>query len=485
MLNKKIFVCSFFLILNFIFAAKIFAADTTVINLPVANIYTHPEDDSDVTTQALYASPVEILQTKGKWVEIKTDDDYRGWIKSKDLAQLKMSSNNTATVNNLFACIYREPDTMKHSPLLLAPFGVKLPVANIKDERWLAVSMPDGVTGWIQQGDVNLNAKPLSLSEMLKLSPRFVGLPYRWAGTSPFGFDCSGFVQFLYRQIGIVLPRDGHLQVVWPRLIEIAKEDLQPGDILYFGWNNVISHAGVYLGDNQFINSTAYKNPSVQISDLRLPHWKDIFITARRLDPTWPKMLPFKSSIEPIPEKIQPLMQQHTWHEGCPVAIDELSYVKVSHWGFDNKVHEGALIVNNKVAQEVISIFHELYAARFPINKIKPIESYAGNDHDSMIDNNTSAFNCRAMVDFNDQYSIHSYGTAIDINPLVNPYINGSKIDPKEGAEYQDRQAYHKGKITNYSPAYRVFTKYGWTWGGDWPDRNKIKDYQHFEKIVH
>ena len=173
-------------------------------------------------------------------------------------------------------------------------------------------------------------------------------------------------------------------------------------------------------------------------------------------------------------------MQQYTWHQGCPVTLDNLSYLHLSYWGFDSKVHQGTMIVNRKLAPEVVAIFSEIFDQKFPIEKMQPIENYQGDDERSMSDNNSSAFNCRTMTDFPDQYSIHSYGSAIDINPLINPYTNGGKIDPQEGKEFLDRNAYHKGKINPKSSVYRIFAKYGWVWGGDW--QGEIKDYQHFEK---
>ncbi|OGT06552.1 MAG: hypothetical protein A2X78_01150 [Gammaproteobacteria bacterium GWE2_37_16] len=181
-----------------------------------------------------------------------------------------------------------------------------------------------------------------------------------------------------------------------------------------------------------------------------------------------------------IPENMQQKMRQYTWHKGCPVSLGDLVYLKMSYWGFDNKAHEGTMIVHKNFASDVLAIFQELYRQHFPIEKMQPIEEYQGDDHSSMVDNNTSAFNCRAMTDGSGKYSIHSYGAAIDVNPLINPYTDGDKIDPQEGTEYLDRTKPHKGKITMDSVAYQIFAKHGWMWGGAWS--GKVKDYQHFSK---
>ena len=98
-----------------------------------------------------------------------------------------------------------------------------------------------------------------------------------------------------------------------------------------------------------------------------------------------------------------------------------------------------------------------------------------------MEDNNTSAFNYRIVED-SDKISWHALGLAIDINPVYNPYILGQNIYPKEGIEYIDRDKEFIGKITNKDLAYKVFTKYGWKWGGNFINS---KDYQHFYREIY
>ena len=105
---------------------------------------------------------------------------------------------------------------------------------------------------------------------------------------------------------------------------------------------------------------------------------------------------------------------------------------------------------------------------------------YGGIDELSMRDNNTSAYNDRP-IEGSGATSYHQLGRAIDINPLVNPYIRFSdgEVLPETARQYLDRNRSVKGMINDDSPCVHVFKKYGWTWGGDW---NSVKDYQHFEK---
>lgn len=172
-------------------------------------------------------------------------------------------------------------------------------------------------------------------------------------------------------------------------------------------------------------------------------------------------------------------IQKYSWHLGCPVPISALRSVTVNYWGFDAQSHQGILIVNQSVANQVFTIFQKLYLAHFPIEKIRPIDAYEGNDAKAMADNDTSAFNCRKMIGSSTVFSQHAYGLAIDINPIQNPYIKQALIMPPKGKNYLDRNANAKGLINKNNIAYQIFHQYGWEWGGSW---HIVKDYQHFQR---
>jgi hypothetical protein len=169
-----------------------------------------------------------------------------------------------------------------------------------------------------------------------------------------------------------------------------------------------------------------------------------------------------------------------TWHPDCPVAPEQLRRVEVDYIGFDNQTHRGALVVNEDVVADVIAIFGELERQRYPIAKMQTVEHYPKADDElSMEDNNTSAFNCRPMPS-GTSWSVHAYGRAVDLNPLINPYITISgDLQPKTAAAaYLDRSRTDPGILHAGDPAVRAFTDRGWIWGGSW--HNPI-DYQHFE----
>lgn len=158
--------------------------------------------------------------------------------------------------------------------------------------------------------------------------------------------------------------------------------------------------------------------------------------------------------------------------------IDELVILDVEYYSFDKKLHRGQLIIHKALKTDILEIFDFIKSSKFPIDKVIPIVKYNWSDDASMLDNNTSSFNYRKVAG-KSKLSNHSFGTAIDINPFINPAVySDGKISPK-GSKYVPSA---DGAINNNSPLTQEFKKRGWTWGGDW---NSLKDYQHFEKPVH
>jgi hypothetical protein len=166
-----------------------------------------------------------------------------------------------------------------------------------------------------------------------------------------------------------------------------------------------------------------------------------------------------------------------TYRAGCPVPPAQLRLVRVSHWGFDGRTHAGSLVVNRSVARDVVTVFRRLYAARFPIRRMRPVSAYRGSDDASMAADNTSAFNCRAAVgSATRSWSLHAYGLAIDVNPVENPYLLGGRPRPSAGRRYLDRSRLRAGMAVEGGVLVRAFASIGWGWGGRWG----APDYQHF-----
>lgn len=207
--------------------------------------------------------------------------------------------------------------------------------------------------------------------------------------------------------------------------------------------------------------------PGSQVPEESLAHWGlDTFFVCKPLD-----------------DEVFARMDGVSYKQGCPVRRDELRYLKVLHKDASGRTISGEIVVNASVADDVLEIFKGLYLASYPIERMRLVDDYGGDDAASMADNNTSGFNCRSksrMV----ALSKHAYGLAIDINPLYNPYVRWREgastiIEPAQGAPYVDRAADFGYKIVKGDLCWQLFTSHGFHWGGSWLSAH---DYQHFEK---
>lgn len=213
------------------------------------------------------------------------------------------------------------------------------------------------------------------------------------------------------------------------------------------------------------------------------------------------------------------MLKNRSWRPGCPVPIEDLAYVVSNFHGFDGKTRYGELVVHVGLAVFVLDILKGLYENGFPIERMELIENYGADDDRSMAANNTSAFNCRDITGKPGFFSKHSYGGAIDINPVQNPYVSakaealklrgwdgdGVSVDfvkklgyggispiigfctanpsecnilPPDGLPYLDRRVRHTGMLVEGDPAVVLFRQRGFDWGGEWSGK---LDYQHFE----
>lgn len=187
---------------------------------------------------------------------------------------------------------------------------------------------------------------------------------------------------------------------------------------------------------------------------------------------------------EEISENVFNKIKGKSYGEDCTVPRKDLRYIRVLHYGFDEKTHIGELIVNKAIAKDIVEIFKELYEAKYPIEKMVLIDAYDADDNTSMADNNTSSFNFRP-VPGGSHLSKHALGLAIDINPLYNPYVQYMKdktvILPVEGSKYADRSLDNPYYIRENDVLFKAFTKRGFSWGGFWKTE---PDYQHFVKKI-
>lgn len=173
-----------------------------------------------------------------------------------------------------------------------------------------------------------------------------------------------------------------------------------------------------------------------------------------------------------------------SYKEDCTIPVEELRYLKVLHYGYDQQIYVGELMVNASLAEDFLEIFKVLYENQYEIEKMLLVDDFGADDNWSIENNNTSAFNYRVSTLDGVTLSNHAYGCAIDINPLQNPYVTyydwGMDTYFDVSVPYMDREDMSLEHMIDHEDlCYQLFIDHGFTWGGDWENP---KDYQHFEK---
>jgi hypothetical protein len=192
-------------------------------------------------------------------------------------------------------------------------------------------------------------------------------------------------------------------------------------------------------------------------------------------------MTAFAGAQAPIPADLRERMLGKSWHPDprCP-PFEALRLLTLDHWDFGGAVATGRLVVARELAADLLEIFAQLFALRFPIARMEPVDVFGGDDDAAMAANNTSAFNFRNVAG-TDVLSNHAFGAAIDINPVLNPMIIEGAFFPPAGREHADRDHLEPGMIVRPGPVVALFDAHGWEWGGDW---TRTKDYHHFAKAT-
>jgi D-alanyl-D-alanine carboxypeptidase len=182
------------------------------------------------------------------------------------------------------------------------------------------------------------------------------------------------------------------------------------------------------------------------------------------------------SRLGPAPRK---RVRGSSWHPGCPVGLGALRLLRIGYWGFDGRARLGRMIVAASAVHAIRGAFARLFAARFPIRRMRLVDDYGASDSASIAADNTSAFNCR-LATGSSRFSEHAYGRAVDIDPIENPYVypNGTTVHAAS-RPYLDRSRHRRGMAFGGGVLVEAFAAVGWGWGGDWRPPSAI-DYQHF-----
>jgi cell wall-associated NlpC family hydrolase len=242
--------------------------------------------------QALYGEEVIVVRRRGAWDEVAVPDPYepggfgdQGWMPARQLAVA------TAVVT----------DDLLHAPIALVTatstrlhrarghalglsFDTRLPVVG-EHGQWVTVRTPDGGTGAIARADVSVlgsgrfPTRPTG-AQIVTTAERFLGIRYLWAGTSAFGFDCSGFAYTVYDAYGLRPPRNAAAQALVGAPVD--KRALRPGDLVFFATDlpsRAITHVAIYAGAGRIIEAP---NSAGSVRIIPLADRKTEYVTARR-----------------------------------------------------------------------------------------------------------------------------------------------------------------------------------------------------------
>ncbi len=212
-----------------------------VVRVPVADLRKEPDHRCERISQVLYGYRVDVMEQQGEFIQVHTDDGYGGWIASSYLATVPAAAAEIWIVISNFATLRPASSDdrfiLPHGALLYGAADRKHFLEPASDRTLELVS------GKLQSPDDGCATDPVAVAR------QFVSLPYLWGGTSPYGFDCSGLVQTIFRRCGVLLPRDSKDQVV--QGTPVKWDDSSSGDLIFF-----TGHVALHLGEGRIIHAT-------------------------------------------------------------------------------------------------------------------------------------------------------------------------------------------------------------------------------------
>ncbi len=250
---------------------SVFAQEYGVVNISVCNLRRTADFDAEMVSQALLGTPVHVLQMSengNPWPQVQTPDNYTGWVHYAGITRMSKenySAWNAApkvVVTALTGVIYRQPSDK--SPVVSdVVAGDRLKFVG-KKGKWFQVEFPDGRKGYVSKSIAQTEAEwrkglDQSAEAILETARSMMGFPYLWAGMSPKGMDCSGFVRTALFMHDIIIPRDcSQIYLTGERIND--RSQLVPGDLVFFGryredGSPRPTHVGFYLGNNRFLHS--------------------------------------------------------------------------------------------------------------------------------------------------------------------------------------------------------------------------------------
>lgn len=274
-----------------------------VIDISVSNNRTEPRHQSELTTQAISGTPVNVLKYhKNGWYYVQTPDKYLSWVDTsaitcmtkKKLEQWICSPQVIYMETQGYA--YSKPD--EKSPTVFdITIGSRFKQIG-SSGKYYKIQTPGDRNGFVKKDDVALFTEWIDTihpdnKNIVNTAKRFMGIPYLWGGTSSKAMDCSGFTQMVYYLNGVLLPRDASQQILVGELVDEGEnfENLQYGDLLFFGFEATenkkekVKHVAISLGGKEFIHADG----RVRINSLSpksrkySEYLRNLFLRAKRM----------------------------------------------------------------------------------------------------------------------------------------------------------------------------------------------------------
>lgn len=296
----KLFVASAIcLLFVFAFAGFASAEETKVgtVNCEILNLREKPDTTSNILLKLQQGAQVTIISSSNGWSNV-TYNKVTGWVSSEYIS-VKDNSIGTGVITGSVVNVRASASTTS-GIVTTVEKGEKVSVYS-RSDGWYKIKTSNGSVGWVSseyltlssasrgtadqvqsaESDASDKTADTAGNEIIQYAKKFVGTAYVYGGSSPSGFDCSGFTQYVYKHFGYSLNRVASSQA--GQGTSVKKADLQPGDLIFFTCRSkYIDHVGMYVGNGKFIHAASSRIGRVVVEDLS-GYYSTHYAGARRI----------------------------------------------------------------------------------------------------------------------------------------------------------------------------------------------------------